>query len=68
MAKGDLTLVPVVLQTTDPDELAKLVVTERIKRNQMSAKANYTATYIPRTNGTGFTRYTAFVEFLVEEK
>lgn len=69
--KGDIVLVPVALQSTDPEELSKLVVAERIKRGQTHAKAYYTATYVPRPNingGNGYVRYNAFVEFSIEEK
>lgn len=68
--KGDLVLVPVVLQAKNPEELAKLVVAERIKKNQLQAAAHYTVLHAHgRYEGTsGHTTYTAFVEFLVEEK
>lgn len=68
MAKGDTVLVPVVLEARDPEELAKMVVTERVKRNQIAATAHYTAIYVPRFHGVGYTKYVAFVEFMVEEK
>lgn len=69
--KGDLVLVPVVLQAKNPEELAKLVVAERIKKNQLQAAAHYTVLHVHgRYEGrtSGHTTYTAFVEFLVEEK
>lgn len=69
MAKGDVILIPVVLTAHDPEDLAKLVVAERIKRGQEAAKAHYTSTYVTRNNGlSGYTKYVAFVEFMVEEK
>lgn len=66
--KGDFRLVPVVLRANDAEELARMVVAERIRKDQIAAVAHYTAVYIPRKDGTGYVRYTAFVEFMVEEK
>ena len=69
MAKGDIVLLPVVLEHKDPVELGKLVAAERLKREQMAAKAHYTSVYVPRPNtGNGFFKHFAFVEFMMEEK
>ncbi len=67
------TLVPVVLHDKDPEGLAKQIALERIKRNQPTAVAHYTSLWIPRKGiagefGHGFHRFTAFVEFMIEEK
>ena len=67
MAKGDVTLVPIILESTKAEELTKMVVAERIKRNQLAARAQYSTTVVSRSNGNSYTKYTAFVEFMVEE-
>lgn len=75
MAKGDTFLAPTILTATDPVVLAGLVGAERIKRNQVNAPAQYSAVYVSRVQGKydssvgqGYTKYIAFVEFIVEEK
>lgn len=71
MAKGDVILVPVMFSSTNFEELAKLVAAERIKRNQISAPAQYQALSIERRIDSVSSRYTkfyAFIEFMVEEK
>jgi len=68
MAKGEIYLVPTVLEATDPHTLAKMVSVERQKRGQDYAVAHYTSAYVPRPNGTGYTKHFAFIEFATEEK
>lgn len=74
MAKGDVVLVPVVLTAHSPEELAKLVTAERLKKEQIAAPAHYTSTYVLRNinpssgSVSGYVKYVAFVEFLVPEE
>jgi hypothetical protein len=68
MAKGDVILTTIALEAHDSGVLAKMVTDERKKRDQVAAKAHYVAVFVPRVNTHGYTRYIAFVEFMVEEK